>query len=89
MSNLFTVLALGSVGFHGNRLSDFTQQLTGLLVHADDRVFRVIRPLIHLQHVFHGGYERGIVLRGDTPALLLMRFERCFFKRRPIVLSEI
>ena len=46
-----------------------------------------MRALVNLQHVLHGGYERGVGIRRDDPLLLQMRLEKVFFSVRPIVLS--
>jgi hypothetical protein len=48
---------------------------------------RVIRPLLNLQDVFHGGDEGGVGVRRDDPLLFQMRLESVFFSVRPIVLS--
>src|SRR5271163_2221870 len=48
---------------------------------------RIVRPLVHFQHIFHAGYEGGIRVGGDDPLLLKMGLENVFFSIRPIVLS--
>ena len=44
-------------------------------------------PLMDLQHIFHIGYERRVLLRGDYPILLDVRLKFVFFKVRAIVLG--
>jgi hypothetical protein len=53
--------------------------LIGFLVHTDHRAPFIIRPGIDGQHIFHGGHERAMVLRGNTPTILQMRFKVFFF----------
>jgi len=57
------------------------------LVQVDDGTVRVVRPLVDLQHILHGGYEGGVGLWGNDPLLLEMRLERVFLSVRLIVLS--
>src|SRR6202046_2755333 len=57
------------------------------LVHADHGTIRIVRPVIDVQHIFHGGHERGAGLRWNDELLLQVRFENVFFSVRPIVLS--
>jgi hypothetical protein len=46
-----------------------------------------MRPRIDGQHIIHCGYEGGIGLRRDDPALPAMRLETVFLSARPIVES--
>src|SRR3978361_1265092 len=62
-------------------------QLLGGLVHADHGTIRIVRPVIDLQYVFHGGHERRIGLRWNDELLFQVRSENVFFSVRPIVLS--
>src|SRR5438105_3122530 len=57
------------------------------LVVANHGTFRIIRPLIILQDVLHGGHEGGAGVRWNDPLLSQMRLESVFFSVRPIVLS--
>src|SRR5208282_5983158 len=55
------------------------------LVHADHRTIRIMRPVIDLQHIFHGSHEGGAGVRRNDELLLQVRFEKVFFSVRPIV----
>src|SRR5216110_2548150 len=44
-------------------------------------------PRVDGEHIFHRGYEGGIGLRRDDPALPAMRLETVFLSVRPIVES--
>ena len=57
----------------------FSDELLRSLVHADHGAFRVMRPLINVQYVFHGGHERGIGVGRDDPLLVQVRLENVFF----------
>src|SRR5208282_16609 len=46
-----------------------------------------MRPVIDLQHIFHGSHEGGAGVRRNDELLLQVRFEKVFFSVRPIVLS--
>ncbi len=57
----------------------FGDELLRRLIHADHWERRIVRPLINLENIFQGGYERGVGVRGDDPLLLEMRLELVFF----------
>src|ERR1700716_4622866 len=73
--------------FRRDRHARFGNELLGRLVDADQGTFRIIRPLINLQDVLHGGHEGGAGVRWNDPLLSQMRLESVFFSVRPIVLS--
>src|SRR5665213_164898 len=70
-----------------DRLTRFTDQLLGSLVQADYGARGIMRPLIDLQYVFHGGHEGRAGVRCDDPLVFQVRLEDIFFSVRPIVLS--
>src|SRR5689334_11388399 len=70
-----------------DRHARFLDELFGCFIQADQGAVRIARPLIDLQHIFHGGYEGGVGLGRNDPLLPEMRLERVFFSVRPIVLS--
>src|SRR5882757_6574624 len=84
---VFVIMPGGLSWFRRDRQARFGNELLGRLVDADQRTFRIIRPLINLQDVFHGGHEGGVGVRRDDPLLFQMRLESVFFSVRPIVLS--
>ena len=56
------------------------EKLQRLFVHAHYRTRCVIRPAIHVKHVFHACDERGVLLWRYAPTLLQVRLEFVFFK---------
>src|ERR1700736_2873608 len=84
---VFVIMPGGLSWFRRDRQARFGKELLGRLVDADQRTFRIIRPLINLQDVLHGGHEGGAGVRWNDPLLSQMRLERVFFSVRPIVLS--
>src|SRR5205807_5239646 len=84
---VFVIMPGGLSGFRRDRQARFGNQLLGRLVDADQGTFRIIRPLINLQDVLHGGHEGGAGVRWNDPLLSQMRLESVFFSVRPIVLS--
>src|SRR5438105_15773548 len=73
--------------FRRDRHARFGNELLGRLVDADQGTFRIMRPLINVQDVLHGGHEGGAGVRWNDPLLSQMRLESVFFSVRPIVLS--
>src|SRR6202790_4029400 len=84
---VFVIMPGGLSWFRRDRQARFGNELLGRLVDADQRTFRIIRPLINLQDVLHGGHEGGAGVRGNDPLLSQMRLESGFFSVRPIRLS--
>src|SRR5437016_9605004 len=84
---VFVIMPGGLSGFRRDRQARFGNELLGRLVDADHGTFRIIRPLINLQDVLHGGHEGGAGVRWNDPLLSQMRLESVFFSVRPIVLS--
>src|SRR6202022_4271304 len=84
---VFVIMPGGVSWFRRDRQARFGNELLGRLVDADQRTFRIIRPLINLQDVLHGGHESGAGVRWNDPLLSQMRLESVFFSVRPIVLS--
>ncbi len=73
-------------GRHGRLL--FADQLLARLVQAHYRTGRIIRPLVHLQHVFHLPNELGVGLRWNAPLFAQPRLEFIFFSVRRTVSFE-
>src|ERR1700680_4552475 len=84
---VFVIMPGGLSWFRRDRHARFGNELLGRLVDADQGTFRIIRPLINVQDVLHGGHEGGAGVRGNNPLLSQMRLESVFFSVRPIVLS--
>src|ERR1700674_5208917 len=84
---VFVIMPGGLSWFRRDRQARFGNELLGRLVDADQGTFRIIRPLINVQDVLHGGHEGGAGVRGNDPLLSQMRLESVFFSVRPIVLS--
>src|SRR3984893_8450149 len=84
---VFVIMPGGLSWFRRDRHARFGNELLGRLVDADQGTFRIIRPLINVQDVLHGGHEGGAGVRGNDPLLSQMRLESVFFSVRPIVLS--
>ena len=69
---------------HAVRHPAFAGLLAGF-VYTDLWSERVVGPLIHIQDVFHGVYEGGVVGWGNAEAFDEPRLQRVFFRRRQIV----
>lgn len=67
VSNVFAICPTRLGYLHRNRFASFIQQLVRLIIHAHHRTVGVIRQLIDVQHIFHGGNKRRVLLRQDTP----------------------
>src|ERR1700720_4922165 len=76
---VFVIMPGGLSWFRRDRQARFGNELLGRLVDADQRTFRIIRPLINLQDVLHGGHEGGAGVRWNDPLLSQMRLEVFFF----------
>src|ERR1700693_1443873 len=84
---VFVIMPSGLSWFRRDRHARFGNELLGSLVDADQGTFRIIRPLINVQDVFHGGHKGGAGVWWNDPLLFQMRLESVFFSVRPIVLS--
>src|SRR5712691_3574487 len=84
---VFVIMPGGLSWFRRDQHARFGNELLGRLVDADQGTFRIIRPLINVQDVLHGGHEGGAGVRWNDPLLSQMRLESVFFSVRPIVLS--
>src|SRR6266550_4683210 len=84
---VFVIMSGGLSWFRRDRHARFGNELLGRLVDADQGTFRIMRPLINVQDVLHGGHEGGAGVRWNDPLLSQMRLESVFFSVRPIVLS--
>jgi len=68
----------------GNRGLHLADQLARRLVHADYRKPWRVRPFVDIEHLLHLGYELGVLLRRDDPAVPFPRLEFVFFRTRRI-----
>src|SRR5208283_1352835 len=84
---IFIIITFGLPWLGRDRHTRLGDELLRGLVHANHRTVRIVWPVIDLQHVFHGGYERGAGVRRNDELLPQVRFEKVFFSVRPIVLS--
>lgn len=57
-------------------------QLLWGFVHADNRMKRIKRALVYVQHHFHIRHKAAVLLRWDYPSFLPPRLEFVFFKMR-------
>src|SRR5258708_30888619 len=85
---VFVIMPGGLSWFRRDRQARFGNELLGRLVDADQRTFRIIRPLRNLQDVLHRGHEGGAGVRWNDPLLSQMRLERVFFSVPPIAFSR-
>src|SRR5260370_4700281 len=69
----------GLARFQWQRRLHIADQLLVAFIHANHWKTRVIRTLIHIQDLFHIGYERRVVFGRDAPLLFAPGFERIFF----------
>ena len=63
----------------------FDGQLFAQLIHANQRVARIVRALISFQHVFHVVDKLRVVLRRDAPHAFLPGLQLIFFRQRRTV----
>ena len=84
---VFVVVTSGSSGLGRDRRARLGDQLLGGLVQTHERTIGISRPLVGVQHVFHGGDEARIGFGRDHPLPPAVRFKSVFFNVRPIVLS--
>src|SRR5580698_5783551 len=82
------VETLTSAGRGAKRSLRFDGQLLAQLIHADQRVARIVRALVGLQHVFHVVNKLRVVLRGNAPHPLLPGLQLIFFRQRRTVSCE-
>jgi hypothetical protein len=59
-----------------------------LFVHADNRSPLIIRTVIHLKYILHIRHKRRVFRGRYAPALLLTRFQGCFFNTPPMVVRD-
>ncbi len=78
VSPVLIVLPFRTTGLRRDRFPHLGMQLDRLFVHADDRVYGIIRSLVDLQHVFHRGDEVPVFGGGNNPLLFGMWLERVF-----------
>ena len=88
VSDVFIVNALRLPRFAWYRLPDFTDHLLAGFIHADNRVVRIIRQMIHLQNILHVGYKRRTSFWGDFPVFAEVRLKFVFFKTRCTVMCD-
>src|SRR3979411_1444376 len=84
---VFVIMPGGLSWFRRDRQARFGNELLGRLVDADQRTFRIIRPLINLHDVLPDGRQGSAGGGSNAPLLSHMRLESFFFSVRPIVLS--
>src|SRR5258707_4120458 len=84
---IFIIVPRGSSRLRRDGHACLSDQLFRCLVQAYDGVFRIVGPMIHLQHIFHRGNERGTRVGWNDPLFFQMWPEDIFFSVRPIVLS--
>lgn len=68
---ILDVVTLGLSRPRRDRVADFLDALHAGFIHADHRMGRIMRSLVHLTHRFHLTHERGVGLRGNAPHALL------------------
>jgi len=66
---IFIIYAGAMRGGSGQGRSGFQQQLVGLFIHTHQRLLRIHRLSVRLQHLFHPGDKLGILLGWDYPVL--------------------
>jgi hypothetical protein len=54
-------------------------ELLGPFIKTDQRPFRIVRPLIHIQHLFHLANKLGVGIGRNDPLLVTPRLEFVFF----------
>jgi hypothetical protein len=62
-----------------NGLLHFANQLFAGLIHANLRVFWIIRQLVNVQNIFHASHKLTICLRRNAPFFVQPRLNFCFF----------
>src|SRR5262249_8963131 len=75
--------------FGRDRLHHLADQLLARLVQAHLRPLRVVRPVVHLQHVLHRADELGVGLRRDAPLLPQPRLDLVFWSVLRTVSGQI
>lgn len=76
---IFRVIACRSARFDRNGRTHFRDQLLGAFIEAHDRISRIVRRCVQIQHVFHGR-DKICADRGNAPFLLLPRLQSVFLK---------
>lgn len=75
-------------GSHGDGRMHFTHQLLARLVHAHDRKTGIMRQLVNLQQILHGGDKRRVLVGRDFPVFAQVRLQLVFFSDRCTVIVE-
>src|SRR5580765_1284781 len=79
----------GTAGLRRHRRPRLPDQLLRLLVQADDRPVRVVRPVVDVEDVLHRTDEVRVLLRGQNPLLPQPRLDRIVFSVVRTVSSPI
>jgi len=72
------IIAFGVPWLCWDRHTRLRDKLLRGLVQADHGTIRIMRPVIDLQHVFHGGHEPGVGIRRNDKLLFQVRFKNVF-----------
>ena len=72
------IIAFGVPWLCWDRHTRLRDKLLRGLVQADHGTIRIMRPVIDLQHVFHGGHEPGVGIRRNDKLLFQVRFTNVF-----------
>src|SRR5215212_1125907 len=89
------LLVTAGFGRQGVPARCVSSQLLVLLVYTYHRVLRIIRTLVHTQHIFHLSHELGcasalgVVAHRQAPALYFPRTKPVFFRRFITPTSEM
>ena len=89
ISYIFIIFPFRPTALHWNGCSGFAEKLVWFLIHADDRIIRIIGLLIQIQNILHTGDKCGIVFGRDNPALFQVRLELVFFRTWPTAAWEM
>ncbi len=84
---ILVVKACGPPRLRRDRPARLGDELLRCLVHVHHGAGWIVRPPIHLQRIFHAGYEGRVGVRRDDPLLLQVGLESILFSVRPIVRS--
>lgn len=82
---VFVIVARGHPATDRQRQPCFANQLPRRFVHADHGAPGIVRPLVHVEHLFHLGDKVASVLGRNDPLLLFPRFQLVFFNTRRTV----
>src|SRR5208337_608287 len=84
---VFVIVPGGSSRLGRDRRARLDDQLLRGFIQTHEGPIGIARLLVGFQHVFHGGHEARTGVRRDYPLPFAVRFERVFFRVRPMVLS--